>query len=86
MSAIKRRCRNRSRFGSTNAEFGICQNETEFVEKVKYFAAPNQRKYLNDLHNNLREITLKSAICDAELFAKNFETKMWEIWNDFLNS
>ncbi len=64
----------------------ICQNETEFVEKVKYFAAPNQRKYLNDLHNNLREITLKSAICDAELFAKNFETKMWEIWNDFLNS
>lgn len=64
----------------------ICQNETEFVEKVKYFATPNQRKYLNDLHNNLREITLKSAICDAELFAKNFETKMWEIWNDFLNS
>ena len=64
----------------------ICQNETEFVEKVKYFASPNQRKYLNDLHNNLREITLKSAICDAELFAKNFETKMWEIWNDFLNS
>lgn len=64
----------------------ICQNETEFVEKVKYFAAPNQRKYLNDLHNNLREITLKSAICDAELFAKNFETKMWKIWNDFLNS
>lgn len=64
----------------------ICQNETEFVEKVKYFAAPNQRKYLNDLHNNLREITLKSAICDAELFAKNFEIKMWEIWNDFLNS
>lgn len=64
----------------------ICQNETEFVEKVKYFAAPNQRKYLNDLHNNLREITLKSAICDVELFAKNFETKMWEIWNDFLNS
>ncbi len=64
----------------------ICQNETEFVEKVKYFAATNQRKYLNNLHNNLREITLKSAICDAELFAKNFETKMWEIWNDFLNS
>ena len=62
----------------------ICQSPEEFVEKAKYFSAPEQQKYLNDLHNNLREKTLKSPLCDAELFAKNFEIKMWEVWNKFL--
>lgn len=62
----------------------ICKNQREFVKKVKFFADEKQTKYLNNLHNNLRQRTLESALCDAKLFAKNFAEKMWEVWNKFL--
>ena len=62
----------------------ICKNQREFVKKVKFFADEKQAKYLNNLHNNLRQRTLESALCDAKLFAKNFAEKMWEVWNKFL--
>ena len=62
----------------------IFDNENDFVNQAIFFAENPQK--LNELKNGLSEKARKSSLCDAELFAKNFEIKMWEVWNNFLNS
>ena len=62
----------------------IFENENDFVNQAIFFAENPQK--LNELKNGLAEKARKSPLCDAELFAKNFEIKMWEVWNNFLNS
>lgn len=64
----------------------ICKNQREFIKKVKFFCDSKQSEYLNNLHNTLRQRTLESPLCNAKLFAKNFVAKMWQVWNNFLNS
>ena len=59
-------------------------NKRMFAINATDFLDEKQTKYLNNLHNNLRQRTLESALCDAKLFAKNFAEKMWEVWNKFL--
>ena len=63
----------------------ICNDEQEFVEKAKYFAAPQQRNYLQNLHKTLRERTMKSPLCDTQKLAENFEKAMWHFWQNFVN-
>lgn len=63
----------------------ICNDEQEFVEKAKYFAAPQQRDYLQNLHKTLRERTMKSPLCDTQKLAENFEKAMWHFWQNFVN-
>ena len=41
---------------------------------------------LNDLRLHLREQMKNSPLCDANLFAQNFQNTMQNIWNDFVNS
>ena len=60
----------------------IFDNENDFVNQAIFFAENPQK--LNELKNGLAEKARKSPLCDAELFAKNFEIKMWEVWNKFL--
>ncbi len=60
----------------------IFDNEKDFVNQAIFFAENPQK--LNELKNGLAEKARKSPLCDAELFAKNFEIKMWEVWNKFL--
>lgn len=63
----------------------ICNDEQEFVEKAKYFAAPQQRDYLQNLHKTLRERTMKSPLCDTQKLAENFEKAIWHFWQNFVN-
>ena len=60
----------------------IFDNENDFVNQAIFFA--NNPQKLNELKNGLAEKVRKSPLCDAELFAKNFEIKMWEVWQKFL--
>ena len=60
----------------------IFDNENDFVNQAVFFA--NNPQKLNELKNGLAEKARKSPLCDAELFAKNFEIKMWEVWQKFL--
>ena len=60
----------------------IFENENDFVNQAIFFAENPQK--LNELKNGLAQKARKSSLCDAELFAKNFEIKMWEVWNKFL--
>ena len=62
----------------------IFDNENDFVNQAIFFAENPQK--LNELKNGLAEKVRKSPLCDAELFAKNFEIKMWEVWQKFLNA
>ena len=60
----------------------IFDNENDFVNQAIFFAENPQK--LNELKNGLAQKARKSSLCDAELFAKNFEIKMWEVWQKFL--
>ena len=60
----------------------IFDNENDFVNQAVFFAENPEK--LDELKINLVEKARKSPLCDAELFAKNFEIKMWEVWNKFL--
>ena len=62
----------------------IFENENDFVNQAIFFAENPEK--LDELKINLAQKARKSPLCDAELFAKNFEIKMWEVWNNFLNS
>ena len=60
----------------------IFDNENDFVNQAIFFAENPEK--LDELKINLAEKARKSPLCDAELFAKNFEIKMWEVWQKFL--
>ena len=62
----------------------IFDNENDFINQAVFFA--NNLQKLNELKINLAEKARKSPLCDAELFAKNFEIQMWNVWKDFVNS
>ena len=62
----------------------IFDNENDFINQAVFFA--NNLQKLNELKINLAEKARKSPLCDAELFAKNFEVQMWNVWKDFVNS
>ena len=62
----------------------IFDNENDFINQAVFFA--NNLQKLNELKTNLAEKARKSPLCDAELFAKNFEIQMWNVWKDFVNS
>lgn len=63
----------------------VCKSKKEVLKVAKYFADKNHFSELNDLRLNLREQMLKSPLCDADRFAKNFVVAMREIWNSFIN-
>ncbi len=62
----------------------IFDNETDFINKAIFFAE-NPAK-LAELKIGLAEKARNSPLCDAELFAENFELQMQKIWQNFLNS
>lgn len=62
----------------------ICYTQDEFINKAIYYA--NNRAELNLLKTNLRHKTLLSPLCDADLFADNFNIAMQKLWDDFLSS
>ncbi len=62
----------------------IFDNEIDFINQAIFFAEnPTQ---LNELKKGLYEKARKSPLCNAELFAKNFEIEMWKVWNKFLQN
>lgn len=66
----------------------VCHNENEYVEKAVNLANTflQNPQQLNDLRLHLREQMKNSPLCDANLFAQNFQNTMQNIWNDFVNS
>ena len=44
----------------------------------------NAVNFDDEVHQTLQKKVRKSPLCDSELFAKNFEKSMWQIWNEFL--
>ena len=71
--------------GDTNLNKNfIFDSEQNFVNQAVFFAENPEK--LDELKINLAQKARKSPLCDAELFAKNFEIKMWEIWDNFLQS
>ena len=71
--------------GDTNLNKNfIFDSEQNFVNQAVFFAENPEK--LDELKINLAQKARKSPLCDAELFAKNFEIKMWEVWDNFLQS
>ena len=60
----------------------ICETPEKYINQAVYFA--NNPQVLDEVHQTLQKKVRKSPLCDSELFAKNFEKSMWQIWNEFL--
>ena len=66
----------------------IVENEEDYVQKAIELnkKIKSNPQFLKDLRFSLREKTLKSPLCDAKLFARNFKTMLWNVWEEYLKN
>ena len=66
----------------------IVENEEDYVQKAVELnkKIKSNPQFLKDLRFSLREKTLKSPLCDAKLFARNFKTMLWNVWEEYLKN
>ncbi len=75
-----------SRFGESinynlNMREWIAENKEDYISKAIKFSSNIEN--LSYMRKNLRHNILKSPICDAPRFAKNFSSMLWEVWENF---
>lgn len=63
-----------------NMQDWIAGNYSDYIAKAKKFSL--NINILAKIRLNLREILIKSPVCDAKLFSKNFKQMLWKIWDD----
>jgi predicted O-linked N-acetylglucosamine transferase (SPINDLY family) len=59
----------------------VAKNNDEYIFKAIQFSS--KVKKLSEIRKNLREIALKSPLCDSRSFSKNFSDMLWNMWNKF---
>ena len=59
----------------------IAEDKEDYLRKAIHFS--NELPYLSKLRNALRPQLLESPLLDSVKFARNFENKMYEIWESY---
>ena len=57
------------------------KSKDEYISKAINFSSDTN--YLIEIRKNLREIFLKSPLCDAVMFSNSFNNLIWNMWNNF---
>ena len=72
--------------GSINHNCGmsdwIASDENEYVKKAIKFSANFEQ--LSKINKSLRKTALESPLFNSLLFAKQLDTALWEMWNNFI--
>ena len=72
--------------GSINHNCGmsdwIANDENEYVKKAIKFSANFEQ--LSKINKSLRKTALESPLFNSLLFAKQLDTALWEMWNNFI--
>ena len=59
----------------------VAKNNNEYIAKAVKFSSKVTE--LSKIRKNLREIILKSSLCDSKNFGINFSDMLWKMWNRF---
>ena len=60
----------------------IASDENEYVKKAIKFSANFEQ--LSKINKSLRKTALESPLFNSLLFAKQLDTALWEMWNNFI--